>query len=104
MKIDSEKLLGTVNQFRNEPVDKGESAATGGNKAQNQGSDRVELTTRTGEVDQVKKALQDLPDVQSDKVARLKEQVANGTYKVDGTEVAKKMVKNWRELNEKQPG
>jgi negative regulator of flagellin synthesis FlgM len=41
-----------------------------------------------------KKALSETPDVRADKVARIKEQIASGTYNIDPSDVAAAMLKN----------
>jgi negative regulator of flagellin synthesis FlgM len=99
MKIDSEQLLATVNKFKNEPAEKNETSGTAGDRTIRPGADRVELSGQQVEIDRLKKTLQDSPDVRSDRVAQLKEQIAAGTYHVEGSVVAKKMLQSWRDLN-----
>jgi negative regulator of flagellin synthesis FlgM len=101
MKIDSEQLLATVNKFKKEPLEKTESAAVAEKKGSRPGVDRVELSTNGTEIERLKKTMQVTPDVRSEKVAQLKEQIAAGTYKVDGKAVAEKMLQSWNELHGK---
>lgn len=101
MKIDSEQLLSTVNKFKSEPVEKSEIALVAREKGSRQLTDRVELSSNNSEVEQLKKAMQEVPDIRSDRVAALKEKIAAGTYKVDAKEVAGKMLQSWRELHDK---
>lgn len=107
MKIDSEQILATTDKFRkdavgkNDSVEKGDTAKGAGKKSRGQGSDRVDLSSGSGEIERLKKTLQEIPDLRSDKVARLKEQVDAGTYRVGGAEVAKKMLQSWREIHDK---
>ena len=101
MKIDSEQLLATVNKFKNESVEKNETAAVAGEKGSRQGADRVELSTNGTELERLKKDMQLVPDIRSDKVAQLKEQIDAGAYQVDAKEVAGKMLQSWRELHGK---
>jgi negative regulator of flagellin synthesis FlgM len=101
MKIDSEQLLATVNKFKNASPEKSEVSETSGKKTKTQGTDRVEFSGRQVEVDRLKKTMQDGTDIRSDKVAQIKAQIEAGTYQVSGTEVAKKMLKAWSDLNGK---
>jgi negative regulator of flagellin synthesis FlgM len=101
MKIDSEQLLSTVNKFKNEPAEKNETAAVAGEKWTRRGTDRVELSTNGAEIERLKKTMQVAPDFRSDRVARLREQIAAGTYQVEGKAVASKMLQSWSELHGK---
>jgi flagellar biosynthesis anti-sigma factor FlgM len=101
MKIDSEQLLSTVNKFKNEPLEKNETTAVPGEKWTRPGADRVELSTKGTEIDRLKKTMQVAPDFRSDRVAQLKEQIAAGTYRVEGKAVAEKMLQSWSELRGK---
>jgi negative regulator of flagellin synthesis FlgM len=101
MKIDSEQLLSTVNKFKNEPVEKNETAgaAVAGEKWTRRGTDRVELSTTGSEIERLKKTMEVAPDFRSDRVAKLKEQIGNGSYRADSKAVAEKMLQSWRELH-----
>jgi negative regulator of flagellin synthesis FlgM len=99
MKIDSEQLLATVNKFKNEPIEKNETAAVTPEKWIRRASDRVELSRNGAEIERLKKTLQVTPDFRIDRVAQLRGQIAAGNYQVDGKAVAEKMLKSWSELN-----
>jgi negative regulator of flagellin synthesis FlgM len=99
MKITSEQLLPTLNNVKSEPVENSDSAAIAGQKSPGQGADRVELSINKGEIEQLKKTMQAIPEVRNEKIARLKEAIDSGSYKVDGKEVAAKMIQSWREVN-----
>jgi flagellar biosynthesis anti-sigma factor FlgM len=43
--------------------------------------------------------MQGMSDVRAEKVASLKNSIADGTYAVDGRKVAEKMLENWKALN-----
>jgi len=101
MKIDSEQLLATVNKFKNEALEKTETAAVAGDKGIRRAGDRVELSRNGTEIERLKKTMQVAPEFRTDRVAQLKEQVDAGTYKVDGKAVAEKMLQNWSELHGK---
>ena len=55
--------------------------------------DKVVLSPKAKEVQEATKLIKELPDIREDKVAKLKEQVDQGTYKVDGKKIAFKMLK-----------
>ena len=55
--------------------------------------DKVVLSPKAKEVQETTKIIKELPDIREDKVAKLKEQVDQGTYKIDGKKIAFKMLK-----------
>jgi negative regulator of flagellin synthesis FlgM len=55
--------------------------------------DKVELSPEAKMISQAIKAVEALPDVRENKVAEIRERIANGTYRIDGKEVAEKMIK-----------
>ena len=54
--------------------------------------DQVILSPKAKAIQEAKKLLESLPDVREDRVAQIKEQIRNGTYKIDAKKVAAKMV------------
>ena len=52
-----------------------------------------ELSRKDQEFQNARKALEDIPDVREDKVARIKKQIENGTYEIDAEKTAEKMIK-----------
>jgi negative regulator of flagellin synthesis FlgM len=48
----------------------------------------VEVSSTAQEVQQVKKLVNQLPDVRTDRVQALKTQIENGTYQVSGEDIA----------------
>ena len=55
-------------------------------------ADRVQISDRAREMQAARQAVAQMPDVDEDKVARIKAQIQNGTYKVDGRKVADNML------------
>ncbi|MDY6791203.1 MAG: flagellar biosynthesis anti-sigma factor FlgM [Thermodesulfobacteriota bacterium] len=55
--------------------------------------DKVVLSPKAKEVQEATKLIKELPDIREEKVAKLKEQVDQGTYKIDGEKIAFKMLK-----------
>lgn len=54
---------------------------------------KVNLSSQSQEMSRLKNEMASIPDVRSEKVDELKNQVVNGTYKVDGSTVALNMIK-----------
>ena len=52
----------------------------------------VELSSNVKDLQYIKKAVDDLPDVREDKVLDLKKQINEGTYNVNGEKIAEKML------------
>ncbi|HTP66847.1 MAG TPA: flagellar biosynthesis anti-sigma factor FlgM [Geobacteraceae bacterium] len=99
MKISNEQLISVVNRFKTDPVESKDDPSRGKAKAAAQGGDRVDLSINSGDIEQLKQTMQGMSDVRSERVAALKQSIANGTYSVDGKQVAEKMLDNWKALN-----
>lgn len=93
MRIDSNMMSGmdTLEQTsRKRNVEKVSS-----NESQNTSaveSDAVSISEKGKDVSEMTRTLKELPDVRADKIADLKERIANGTYNVSGKDVAAKIV------------
>jgi negative regulator of flagellin synthesis FlgM len=57
-------------------------------------SEKVELSDRNKDIARVIEMVKETPSIRQDKVDSIKEAIENGTYKVDGKEVAKAILKN----------
>jgi negative regulator of flagellin synthesis FlgM len=68
-----------------------EAVGQGARTAQSSGPDEAVLSQRAQDVLSASKALANVPEVRSDKVAELKQKVADGTYEVDSEAVARKV-------------
>ncbi len=55
-------------------------------------SDRIKLSFSQADLDKVKEQIKKLPDLRPDRVQELSQSVRDGTYKVDPTEVADRML------------
>lgn len=58
------------------------------------GKDRVELSSNSVDVQKMHEILQQTPDVRTDRVRFLKQQIDQGNYKVDPYKVADQMLKS----------
>jgi negative regulator of flagellin synthesis FlgM len=54
--------------------------------------EKVDLSTKAKDIQQVQNALSSVPDVREQKVTDIKSQVQQGTYNVSGEKIAGKMV------------
>ncbi len=99
MKISSDQLISVVNRFKTEQVEKRDDTPQARVKNAPQGGDRVELSIKSGDIEQLKQTMQGMSDVRAERVASLKKSIAEGTYSVDGKLVAQKMLDNWKALN-----
>ncbi|MBW1939949.1 MAG: flagellar biosynthesis anti-sigma factor FlgM [Deltaproteobacteria bacterium] len=55
--------------------------------------DTVVLSQKGREIQEAKNFLDSVPDIREEKVVRIKKQIENGTYQVDGEKIAIKMIK-----------
>lgn len=55
-------------------------------------SDNVTLSKKSKDVSEMTLTLKSMPDVRADKIADLKERIANGTYNISAKDVAAKIV------------
>jgi negative regulator of flagellin synthesis FlgM len=54
--------------------------------------DRVELSAKARELQAAREAIQEMDDVDHEKVAKIKARIEAGTYKVDADKIAGKMI------------
>jgi len=94
MKIDNTKGFSAkqIQQYeKNESLMK-EKVAQDAGPAAAIPQEKVDLSDTAREIQQMKNALNEIPEVRESKVAALKTQIDNGTYNINGEEVAKKIV------------
>ena len=58
----------------------------------NQGGDTLEVSDRGRELANAQQAVEDAPDVRTDKVAAIKQRIADGTYQVSADVLARKLL------------
>jgi negative regulator of flagellin synthesis FlgM len=88
---DSVNIEAYVNQVQDK--DKVDATSEQAGKQQTK-SDTVVLSDAAKRIQEAKKQLEAIPDVREDKVAQLKEQIENGTYKIDEEKIADKILKD----------
>lgn len=52
------------------------------------GEDTLELSVQAREMQEVKSALKDMPEVREEKVQQIKREIASGTYRADAGKIA----------------
>ena len=55
-------------------------------------SDEVSISEKGKDVSEMTRTLKEMPYVRADKVADLKERIANGTYNISGKDIASKII------------
>jgi negative regulator of flagellin synthesis FlgM len=55
-------------------------------------NEKIELSSDVKDFNQIRKALDNIPDIREDKVQQIKKQINEGTYNVSGEKIAEKMV------------
>jgi negative regulator of flagellin synthesis FlgM len=95
MKIDPNNHSIPIEAYVNNVQDK-QTTAPPKDKAANQGvkTDTVDISDTAKRVSAAREELDRIPDVREEKVAELKKQVENGSYRVDPEKIAEKMLKD----------
>ena len=57
-------------------------------------TDTVNISDAAKEIQEVRRELDNVPDVRAEKVEQLKNQIENGTYEIKSEEIAEKMLKD----------
>ncbi|MGD0907242.1 MAG: flagellar biosynthesis anti-sigma factor FlgM [Candidatus Acidiferrales bacterium] len=91
MKVDPN--LQSIANIQSDPVQnaktsRAQEASSDTGTTQVDGQDTVQFSPKFAEVQNLTNKLQQLPDVRSDRVSALKQQIQQGTYKPDPSEVA----------------
>ena len=93
MKIDGKNPFINLDAYiKNVKDDKKVDASGGQDSKNNAKGDEVVLSPMAKEIQEAKKIIDSMPEIREEKVARLKEQIQNGTYQVDGEKIAGKML------------
>jgi len=95
MRIDPNQFLGNVqpdnvDQTKNRTTQQSDAAASANSPLGVE--DTVQLSGTLGQVQQLKAQLAQTPDVRSDRVAALRQQVQQGTYKPTNEQIANAMI------------
>lgn len=88
-KVDDAAIQGIQQYQKTEKVQDEASPKVGGSAAP---EEKVNLSTKARDIQQLRDAVNQLPDVREDKVRELKDKVDKGAYDVNGQKIADKMV------------
>jgi negative regulator of flagellin synthesis FlgM len=89
-KINDTTAQGIQQYQKSDPVrNEGDKTVTGGAAI---ATERVDLSAKAKEFQQIRQILDETPDVRDDKVRELKDQIQSGNYAVDSGKIAAKML------------
>lgn len=83
-----------MNAYVKNVQERGEAHSGQKDTSQKVDEDKVVLSPQAREVQDVNKKIESVPDIREDKIAPIKKQIENGTYKVEGDKIAIKMLKD----------
>ena len=91
------KVSGVIQQIKSTDKVEAKKVKSGaqdkaGSAASAKGTDRVELSASSAEVQKMRGILQETPTVRTEKVQALKEKIERGEYNIDPYQVADKML------------
>ncbi|MBF0488388.1 MAG: flagellar biosynthesis anti-sigma factor FlgM [Nitrospirae bacterium] len=69
-----------------------DNTADAGAAAQSNGADSVSLSPHARSIDEMTRAIAQLPDVREEKVNGIKNSISNGTYTINPSDIAGKML------------
>ena len=88
-KVDDAAIQAVQQYQKADKVQEESSPKVGGNAAP---EEKVNLSTKARDIQQLRDAVSQLPDVREDKIRELKDQVDKGAYDANGQKIAEKMV------------
>ena len=100
MKIDNDTLLTGINPQKNSGIARKNPGEGENSKVRGKSPDRVDLSMQKREIEQLKEKIAGLPDIRAERVAALKQQIEEGSYRVAGRDVAEKMLRGLRPSGE----
>ncbi len=90
------KIVNDVSAIKNDPLLNAQKAAEEANersvKKTEPTSDNVQLSSRAKDFQRIKDLVKSTPESRDEKVAEIKEQLNNGTYKTDTGKAAENMI------------
>jgi negative regulator of flagellin synthesis FlgM len=94
MKIDKDKQLELLQRIPGSSAAEPKSGTSAAVERPQGAPDEVELSTLKGEVARLKAKIEDIPVIDEDKVARVRQALDSGTYDVDSKAVARSILKS----------
>ena len=86
----SSGISGYIQNVRDNKADKSQNEEA---QARQNSGDKVQLSENAREVQEAMRAMNDLPEIRTDKVAKLKAEMEQGLYRPDGRKIAFNLLK-----------
>jgi len=83
-----ENAIQMVQQYQKSEKVKHNSQQINGSPAP---EERVDLSVRSKDIQKIRKAIDELPDIREERVQELKNQIEKGIYRISGEKIAEKM-------------
>ena len=88
------RIKGKTVQDRIKVGDKTATSKSLGGTSSTDGTEQIAISSRAKDIQKATEAVNAAPDIRIEKVNQIKEQIANGTYKVSSEQLAEKIIEN----------
>jgi negative regulator of flagellin synthesis FlgM len=88
----SDAQVKDLQQSRQQPLDPNAASASGQNETSSGESDTVTLTHTASALQDIQTSLDNLPVVDSSRVAAIQKAISNGSFEIDSNRIAEKML------------
>ena len=83
-----------IDAYINNTKEKNKIAGSSSGSTKNvQSSDRVEFSKTAKDVKDAREQMESVPDIREEKVNEIRDQIEDGTYKIDGKKIAHNMIR-----------
>jgi negative regulator of flagellin synthesis FlgM len=95
MKIADQGAVQIIDVYHGEPA---AARQQGGEAPKGHRADTIEISPRARELDRLKKSLDNLPEARMDRVALMRQEMAQGNYRIDAEAIATRIIEthSWR--------
>lgn len=94
MKVNDNSIQNEIANLRNTALEKNPGQDLSVEKPSAPASDRVELSVNREKIDRLTSALAATESMNTEKIESIKNRIADGTYQVNGQDVAEKMLRS----------
>jgi negative regulator of flagellin synthesis FlgM len=88
------RVKGKTIQGRIKVGDKTDTSKSSGSTSSTGGSEHIAISSKAKDIQKATEAVNVAPDIRIEKVARIKEQITNGSYSVSSEQLAEKILEN----------
>jgi negative regulator of flagellin synthesis FlgM len=88
------RIKGKTVQDRIKVGDKTDTSKSLGGTSSTGGTEHIAISSKAKDIQQATQAVNAAPDIRIEKVDRIKEQIANGSYSVSSEQLAEKILEN----------